>query len=273
MFLLFQLPSTPEAWLHVENGFKDNFPRCVGAIDGKHIVMQSPVFSGSEYFNYKKCFSIVLLALVDHDYKFLFADIGSQGRISDGGVFRNSLLWQKICSNDLNLPPSTPLPGSTKPTSYVFLGDGAFALSTHVMKPYPGEHTIGTSKRIFNNRLSSSRVIVENTFGILASKFRIFRKPILLDPEKTSALTMTCILLHNFLRKSETSRSIYTPPGTMDIYDNNGELIQRGAWRGDMNEFQETCAITPLPNVARRSPLDARQIREEFTSYFFKNTN
>lgn len=268
MSLFFQLPSNPESWLEVENGFKDNFPRCIGAIDGKHIVMQSPILSGSEYYNYKKSFSIVLLALVDHDYKFLFADIGSQGRISDGGVFRNSLLWQKLCSDELNLPPSTPLPGSTKPTPYVFLGDGAFALSTHVMKPYPGVHNTGTPKRIFNRRLSSSRVVVENTFGILASKFRIFRKPILLDPKKTSEVTMSCILLHNFLRKSETSRSIYTPPGTIDVYDQNGELIQNGVWRREIEEFEESCAITPLPNVARRPPLDAKQIREEFTSYF-----
>lgn len=53
---------------------------------------------------YKHTFSIVLLALVDANYKFLFVDIGTNGRVSDGGVFRNSALSQALEANSLNLP-------------------------------------------------------------------------------------------------------------------------------------------------------------------------
>jgi hypothetical protein len=49
------------------------------------------------------------MALVDSDYRFIFANIGGQGRISDGGILKNSLLWQKIVSNNINLPPDTLL--------------------------------------------------------------------------------------------------------------------------------------------------------------------
>ncbi|XP_052744424.1 uncharacterized protein LOC112053545 [Bicyclus anynana] len=264
-----RIPEDPQSWLQIEQGFR-NFPRCIGAIDGKHIVMQSPVHSGSEYYNYKKSFSIVLLALVDSNYNFIFTEIGSQGRISDGGVFRNSKLWRRISSNNLNFPMPRPLPGSTREVPYVFLGDGAFALTTHVMKPYPGSHDKWTPKRIFNKKLSSSRVVVENAFGILASKFRIFRKPILLNPEKTTIIAMTCVLLHNFLRKSRTSSAIYTPPGTVDVYDSNNELLTPGLWR---NEIEDTCAIRSLQQIPRRPAQDAYQIREEFTTYFVKGYN
>ena len=69
-----------------------NFPNCIGAMDGKHIQMRRPINSGSYYFNYKGFFSIVLLGLVDADYKFIYIDVGCNGRISDGGVYRNSSL-------------------------------------------------------------------------------------------------------------------------------------------------------------------------------------
>ncbi|XP_060846197.1 uncharacterized protein LOC132925853 [Rhopalosiphum padi] len=220
------LPQTPEEWLIIEEGFRRKFPHCVGAIDGKHIVVQCPAHSGSEFYNYKGTYSFVLMALVDSDYHFIFADIGGQGRISDGGIeiLKNSLLWQKIDSNNINLPPDTPLPGRKMNVPYVFLSDGAFALHKHIMKPFLGNHNIGTAKRTFNQKLSSTRVIVENVFGVLTSVYRIFKKPIEINIKNVPNITMTCILLHNFLRKSESSRNIYTPPGTFD-YIMDGNLL------------------------------------------------
>lgn len=265
------MPSTTEEWMDIEKGYSDKFPHCVGSMDGKHIVIESPPHSGTEYYNYKKTFSIVLLAVVDSHYKFTYVDIGCQGRISDGGVFNNSLLWHKICRNEVNFPMACPLPGTTNniDVPYVFLADGAFALSTHVLKPYPGNHEIGSPKRIFNQNLSRSRVVVENTFGILTSVFRIFRRPINLIIETVKDITMTCVLLHNFVRKSKNSSQRYTPPGSFDVYDANGNLITPAAWR-NINEYN---AVQDLPNVPRRSPLNAIKIREEFTSYFCRSTN
>ncbi|XP_022186175.1 uncharacterized protein LOC111045159 [Nilaparvata lugens] len=196
------MPCNADEWLEIEKGFSNNFPHAIGSIDGEHVVIFNPPHSGSDYFNYKKTFSIVLLAVVNSKYQFIFAGIGSQGRISDGGVLRNSVLWDNICDNKLNLPTARPSPGSDIPVPYVFLGDGAFALSTHIMKPFPGDHEYGSAKRIFNDRLSRSRIIVENTFGILSARFRVFRKPIAITPEKVTLITMTSILLHNFLMNS-----------------------------------------------------------------------
>lgn len=128
MLSLLQLPQTPEEWLAIEEGIRKKIPRCVGALDGKHIVVKCPLHSGSKYYNYKNTYSIVLMALVDSNYNFVFADIGGQGRISDGGIFQHSLLWQPIDNGTLNLPPDTPLPGREINVSYVFVCDGAFAL-------------------------------------------------------------------------------------------------------------------------------------------------
>jgi len=43
----------------------------MGAIVGKHVVLQCPRNNASEYFNYKNAFSIVLFALVDANYNFV----------------------------------------------------------------------------------------------------------------------------------------------------------------------------------------------------------
>ena len=86
------MPKTEEEWKPVADKTFDcwQFPNAVGAMDGKHISLFHPKGISSEYCNYKGFFSLVTLALVDYDYKFMFIDVGCQGRISDGGVYNNS---------------------------------------------------------------------------------------------------------------------------------------------------------------------------------------
>lgn len=62
------------------------FANCIGCIDGKHIRLKCPANTGSACFNYKDCFSMVLLAVVDAKYKFIAVDVGSYGREGDAGT-------------------------------------------------------------------------------------------------------------------------------------------------------------------------------------------
>ena len=68
------------------------------------MVIRPPPISGSYYFNYKRMFSLVLLAVVDADCKFVYIDIGCNGRVCDGGVFRNSSLYTAMERDWLNTP-------------------------------------------------------------------------------------------------------------------------------------------------------------------------
>ena len=80
------------------------------ALDGKHVTINSPRHSGSYFFNYKGAHSIVLLALVDSNYRFVFVDIGCNGRVSDGGVFGSTSLATGIRNKNLVFPSPRPLP-------------------------------------------------------------------------------------------------------------------------------------------------------------------
>ncbi|XP_068118062.1 uncharacterized protein [Hyperolius riggenbachi] len=138
-----------------------NFPNCLGAIDGKHVRLQKPARSGSLYFNYKKYFSLVLLAVADADYNFIYVDVGSYGGSSDSGIFQRSRLHRLLNDDKLDIPGDKPWPGTTSPSyPYVFVGDEAFALSQHVMRPF-GQRGLRREKRVFNYRLTRARRMVE----------------------------------------------------------------------------------------------------------------
>ncbi|VVC26241.1 Harbinger transposase-derived nuclease domain [Cinara cedri] len=113
-----------------------NFFHCFGTIDGKHVVIQNPENTISEFHNYKGTDSIVLLGIADANYRFLYVKVGCQGRISDGGVFKNTSFYEKFEKNELNLPENEPLPGCTLSLHYVLVSDDAFPLTEHIMKPY-----------------------------------------------------------------------------------------------------------------------------------------
>ena len=90
------MPTTEDEWKAVANSFAEKwgFPHCLGAIDGKHIVIRKPAGSGSYYYNYKKSFSIVLMALVNADCEFLMVDVGANGSVGWRSFYEQQI-WSK----------------------------------------------------------------------------------------------------------------------------------------------------------------------------------
>ena len=137
-----KVPSSEQEWLQIAKQFKEkwNFPNCLGAIDGKHITLQPPPNSGSHYYNYKHTHSIVLLTIAGPDCEALYADVGTNGRVSDDGIWNKCSFLKALEGNKLGIPPSTPLPQGIHPLPYVIVEDNAFALKKFLMKAFPQQN-------------------------------------------------------------------------------------------------------------------------------------
>lgn len=202
----------------------------------------------------------MLMGIADAGYRLIYADVGTNGRMSDGGVFKKCSIAKALEHGHLNLPPPRPLPYRDTPVPFVLVGDDAFAMKPYLLKPYSGKTLMGQS-RIFNYRLSRSRRIIENVFGIISARFRVMRKPIHLDASKTKAVTLACCALHNFL--IDRNKELYAPVGSFDRYDKDGGIIP-GEWRQDFPDDTMYALDKDTPYIAN----DAKLIREEYAEYF-----
>jgi hypothetical protein len=149
-------PPDTDEWTSLSYEFAKtwNLPNCVGAIDGKHIAIQCPANSGSDYYNYKQFFSIVLMAVCDAKYRFTLIDVGAYGREGDKQVYSTSEISKSLEDGSLGLPGPAKLLFSSKVTPHFLVGDDAFPLKTFMMKPYPGRTTglMNIEERVFNYR-------------------------------------------------------------------------------------------------------------------------
>ena len=181
----------------IVDGFssKWGFPQCVGAIDGSHIPIVSPLDCPADYYNRKGFHSIILQAVVDHEYRFWNINVGWPGRVHDARVFTNSELFEK--AQAVTLLPSSPklIHGVSVPL--VILADPAYPLLPWLMKPYVQHGNLSVAAKNFNYRLSRARMVVENAFGHLKGRWRCLLKRNDAATEDVPTIISACCVLHN----------------------------------------------------------------------------
>ena len=140
------------------------FPNCIGAIDGKHCEIICPGNSGSEYYNYKNFFSIILQAVADANTKFITTEVGGRGKQSDGGTFHYSILNKLIKNGSFKIPLPEVIPGTTFYLPYVLIGEEAYPLKANLMRPFP-ERILNDERRYYSERFSRARKCIGCAFG------------------------------------------------------------------------------------------------------------
>lgn len=145
------------------------------------------------------------------------------------------------------MPVVQLLPGAEHlgPLPYAFVADEAFPLHRYLLRPSPGKN-LQRCQRIFNYRVSRARLVVENAFGILASRFRMYHRVMGQHPQNVEACVKATCVLHNLLRRSKTTTR---PSAPMMNGPNSG---MQGITRQGANN----------------SSREAVRMRETYTSYF-----
>uniref|UniRef100_A0A1A8JZG9 DDE Tnp4 domain-containing protein n=1 Tax=Nothobranchius kuhntae TaxID=321403 RepID=A0A1A8JZG9_NOTKU len=147
-----------------------HIPQITGLIDGTHIPILPPSNGYKDFVNRKGWPSYLLQAVVDDKI---------QGIKTTGG-------------RDTNLS---------------LVGDPAYPLLDWLIKGYLNSPRLTLEQESFNTYISSVRVGVELTFGLLKSRWRVLLK--ISDFHFTFAPTMiaTCCALHNFCQNEEDQAS------------------------------------------------------------------
>ncbi|KAK2703648.1 uncharacterized protein LOC136041670 [Artemia franciscana] len=235
-----------------------NFPHCIGAIDGKHCRIQCPANSGSDFNNFHEFHSIVLMAVADAHYKFIYVDVGAKGKENDSSIFARSGFGAALRNATLPIPDPSSLLNSENLFQFIFVGDEAFPLQKNLMRPYPRYSSLTTQQRIFNYRLTRARRVVENAFGIMSVKFRILRSSVNCKLDAMDHIVKATCVLRNFLITTNSSRYSLSIVVDREV---DGNIIP-GTWRN-------SSFLQPSENLSGNaaSP-NAIQVRNMFMEYF-----
>lgn len=173
------------------------FPYAFAAADGSHLPIKCPPGGAQamkQYFNFKGFYSIVLMALVDAQYRFVWVSVGAPGNTHDSTLLQSTNLWSRIVEGEVI--PSVAQFVEEVEIPPLILGDGAFPLRTFMMKPH-GDAILPGDKRYFNFRHSRARLVTEGAFGRLKSRFRVLFRKCESQKETVKLYGLACVVLHN----------------------------------------------------------------------------
>jgi hypothetical protein len=195
-------------------------------------------------------------------YRFLYVDVGTPGRWSDGGTFDQCSLNEAVEAGQLQIPGSSNPPGCEIISPYFFVGDEAFPLRPWLMRPIPGRSLENDQQRIYNYRLSRARRTIENAFGILVSRWRILNRSLNMKVEHAENVILACCILHTFLHTKSTA--LYPPPNFIDSLGPDGNIVD-GEWHNEPAGSNPT-AIRRTNNL--NPTLTAVEVRGKLVNYF-----
>jgi len=202
----------------------------------------------------------LLLAISDANYRFIYADICTLNRHNDQSLVVHSKLRDCLANNTLGIPSPAVIHEQEMP--YFLAGNESFSLEEWLMTPYPTADSI--AEEVYNYRLNRCRRVIDNAFGVLAARWRIFSRPIRADATTTDLIIRACIGLHNFLISTENGS--YIPLGFVDSESPDG--LTEGEWRHEVKNDTQPAMTCPAYQVNNTEcSVASRLARKTLTDY------
>lgn len=234
------------------------FPYCWAAVDGCHVPIKCPPGgpeSRKEYYNFKNFYSVIMMGLVDSNYRFIWGTCGFPGNSHDAIVFQSTKLWSDIRESEFLPPIAKVIGGVTVPP--IVLGDSAFPFQTWLMKPFSNA-VLTPKQRYFNYRLSRARMVTEGCYGQMKGRWRVTLRKNESSKEEVKTTTLACMVLHNIcIDRGETlSKQLDL---TLDPVTNQ---------RRDRNQVRELLQMTSCERM-RDPSKQANAIRDALADKLF----
>jgi hypothetical protein len=188
---------------------KQNFPNCIGAIDGSHIYVAAPsnTVVAADHRNRYKSFSILLQGVVNSKCYFTSINTGPPGSLHDSAHFKTTELYRKVEEGIMGGFHDDPLSwgGGLSFPPYI-VADRGYPLLSWCITPFklgPMGTPLSQEEAWFNRKHSSTRMSVERGFGILKSRFREIGTKSSLKLDFLPTVVHCCCVLHNILLASK----------------------------------------------------------------------
>lgn len=156
------------------------FPNTIGAIDCTHVKIQAPVFNENDYVDRKGQHSLNIQCICDANNKLINIVARWPGSCHDARILRESQVSHHFENNEVDA---------------MLIGDNGYPCKDWLMVPFLNPVTNG--QQMYNSSLTRTRVIIEQTFGILKRRFHSLHGELRYTPEKACTIITACAVLHN----------------------------------------------------------------------------
>ena len=223
---------------------------CIGAVDGWLCQIRVPsaheVTRVKSYFSgHYQCYGVNVQATCDARCRFTSLSVICPSATLDSKSFYASNIYNTI---------------SQLPAGFFVVGDNAYTLSSTLLIPYSGATKLNPSRDAFNFFLSQLRIRIEQAFGMLVMKWRIFKRPLEVKFWRTTIIIEAAFRLHNFcINNNECADMISAPcnpesfaPSYVEHLDPLEDAVE-GSKKRLVDLIKSDGRVRPRHNIIRNS--------------------
>lgn len=209
----------------------------MGCIDGSYIPISTPYHKiKSTYVNRHDSPALTLQAICSYNKLFLDVFTGVPSKIHDSRVYKLSFISKKmpdICENTWHI-----------------IGDSAYPIRNWLLTPFRDYGDLTNIQKNYNKRHASTRVKIENAFGMLKSRWRQLTRTDFSTVLRTADFIISCCVLHNLcILNNDDWQDVVPSDNDIDIHQENDHENERELKRQGEEKRSNVSRRLPQENI------------------------